>query len=80
MDEFGSTASLVPSNNATVYLVLDDFGKLGRAYRETDEGRANLDTVVQDFLNGEFNRPVRVVAFNIVEVGLATLLKIFRGS
>jgi hypothetical protein len=67
MREPGSTPSLVPSNNATVYLVLDDFGKLGRAYRETDENRANIDTVVQDFLNGEFKRPVRVVAFNIAE-------------
>src|SRR5712671_4752500 len=32
--------SLVPSE--TVYIVLDDFGKLGRAYRETDENEPKM--------------------------------------
>jgi hypothetical protein len=29
----------VPSRDGTVYLVLDDFGKFGQAYRETDPTR-----------------------------------------
>ena len=62
-----STPTLVPSDNATVYLVLDDFGKLGRAYRETDENQADFETVVDDLLTGQFTRPVRIVAFNIAE-------------
>lgn len=34
------TPSIVPiGDNQIVYLVLDDFGRLGRAYRETDEER-----------------------------------------
>ena len=32
-----ASPSLVPSFDVTVYLVLDDFGKLGRSYLETDE-------------------------------------------
>jgi hypothetical protein len=32
-----STASLVPHFDVTVHIVLDDFGKAGRVYRETDE-------------------------------------------
>ena len=30
----GAGPSLVPKFDVTVYLVLDDFGKIGRAYRE----------------------------------------------
>jgi hypothetical protein len=32
--------SIVPNLDHEVYLVLDDFGKLSRAYRETDENEA----------------------------------------
>ena len=32
-----ATASLVPHFDVTVHIVLDDFGKAGRVYRETDE-------------------------------------------
>jgi hypothetical protein len=62
--------SLVPANDAadvSVYLVLDDFGFLGRIYRETDEADANLPTLIDDMLTGQFNCPVRVVAFNTAE-------------
>jgi hypothetical protein len=51
----------------TVYLVLDSFGARGTAYRETDVERADLETVIADLLAGEFNAPVRVVAFNTRE-------------
>jgi hypothetical protein len=50
--------------DATVYLVLDSFGARGTTYRETDVERADLETMIADLLAGEFNAPVRVVAFN----------------
>ena len=59
--------SLVPSFDVTVYVVLNDFGKLGRAYLETNEEKADLETVFAGMLAGEFRRPVRVVAFNTAE-------------
>ena len=55
------------SGTGTVYLVLDDFGALGRAYREMDESEADLAHVVRHMVRGEFNRPVRVIAFNVDE-------------
>jgi hypothetical protein len=51
----------------TVYLVLDDFGELGRAYRETDAAQADLRTIVADLLSGQYRHPLRVVAFNTAE-------------
>lgn len=51
----------------TVYFVLDDFGDLGSAYRETDSDAADLQSVIDDFLTGQFNDPVRVIAVNVVD-------------
>ena len=59
--------SLVPHFDVTVHIVLDDFGKAGRAYRETDEEDPTLGSVIDDLLTGQFNNPVRVVAFNTSE-------------
>ena len=59
--------SLVPKYDVTVYLVLDHFGRLGSAYRETDEERADLEDVINNMLQGEYHDPRRVVAFNTAE-------------
>jgi hypothetical protein len=40
---------LVPEFDLAVHIVLDDFATAGRVYRETDEERARLDTVIDDF-------------------------------
>jgi hypothetical protein len=62
------TPSIVPNGtDQTVYLVLDDFGRLGRAYRETDVERADLESVISDLMSGQYSDPVRVVAFNTAE-------------
>jgi hypothetical protein len=49
------------------YLLLDDFGRIGRAWRETDEDDADRETLIRDLLAGEYNNPVRIVAFNTAE-------------
>ncbi|WP_210337543.1 hypothetical protein [Bradyrhizobium sp. OAE829] len=54
-------------NDETVYLVADDFGKIGRAWRETDYETTDLETVIQDLLTGQYRHPIRVVAFNTAE-------------
>ncbi|WP_027535463.1 hypothetical protein [Bradyrhizobium sp. WSM3983] len=59
--------SLVPSDEPTVYLVADDFGRAGRAWRETDLETSDLETVIQDLMSGEYRRPIRVIAFNTAE-------------
>jgi hypothetical protein len=51
-----------------IYLVLDDFGeRLGRAWREVDEERADRETVIPDMMEGQYSNTVRVVAFNTAE-------------
>ena len=60
--------SIVPNDNdETVYLVADDFGRLGRAWREADYEATDLETVIQDLLTGQYSNPIRVVAFNTAE-------------
>jgi len=60
--------SIVPEDtNRDVYLVLDDFGRLGRAWRETDEAGADRATLVLNLLDGQYEEPVRIVAFNTAQ-------------
>lgn len=56
--------SIVPAAADTVYIVEDDYGPLGRSFRETDVTRADRETTLQDLLSGQYNDPVRVIAFN----------------
>jgi len=47
----------------TIYLVLEDFSS-GAAWRETSEDRTDYRTVIDDILAGQYDNPLRVVAFN----------------
>jgi hypothetical protein len=49
--------SIVPGFNVDVYLVLDDFGPLGRAYREADEARADKKSIIRDLVSGSTTIP-----------------------
>jgi hypothetical protein len=53
--------------DSDVYLVVDDFGALGNVYLETNTNMTDEKTVIADMLSGQFNSPVRVVAFNTAE-------------
>ena len=60
--------SIVPHGaDRDTYLVLDDFGRIGCAWRETDEGSTDRETLIRDLVTGLYNRPVRIVAFNTAE-------------
>ena len=68
MRKSGWTPSIVPNgDDQNVYIVVDDFGRNGRAYRETDVERADLEAVIMDMLEGQYQNPVRVVGFNTSE-------------
>lgn len=46
--------SIVPGgHDQTVYIVVDNFGRNGRCYRETDVEASNLETVITDLLDGQ---------------------------
>jgi hypothetical protein len=47
--------------------VLDDFGRIGRSWRETDENATDRETLIRDLVQGEFSNPIRIVAFNTAE-------------
>jgi hypothetical protein len=58
----GWSPSIVPKgDDQNVYLVVDDFSRNGRAWREADE------TVIPDLLEGQYKNLVRVVGFNTAE-------------
>jgi hypothetical protein len=57
--------SIIPGFNADVYLVLDDFAQLGRAYHEVDEDKADRQTLIRR--EGQYKKLVRIVAFNTAE-------------
>jgi hypothetical protein len=61
--------SIVPDqDDRDVYLVLDDFGgRLGRAWRETDEASTDRRALITDLLDGQYSNPARIVAFNTAE-------------
>jgi hypothetical protein len=60
-------ASLVPSIDGDIHLVLCRFGRAGLAYLETDPAEADATTVVQNLLYGRYGEPLRVVALNVEE-------------
>jgi hypothetical protein len=68
MPRTGWTPRIVPYGaDQTVYLVIDRFSGLGTVYRETEVERTDLETIIADLMSGQFNDPVRVVAFNTLE-------------
>jgi hypothetical protein len=64
--------SIIPGIDRDVYLVLDDFGRIGWAWRETDVEDTDYETVINDLLEGQFANPVRVIGFNIEGEGRKT--------
>ncbi len=61
-------ATLAPDHpSVTVYMVLDDLGQSGRVWREADEDGTDEREVVRLILDGQFYKPIKVVAFNTEE-------------
>jgi hypothetical protein len=60
------SSSLTFTHDSTVHIVLDDFGSLGRAYRETDEAQSDEQAIIENLLDGQYSRPRRVIAFNTI--------------
>ena len=63
-----TSPSIVPHRaDQDIYLVLDDFGRLGRAWRVIDEQNTDRQTLIGDLVAGQYSHPVRIVAFNTAE-------------
>ena len=62
------TPSIVPNgDDQNVYMVADDLGRLGHIWPEADLERTDLETVIQDLLEGQYKNPIRVISFNTAE-------------
>jgi hypothetical protein len=63
-----TSPSIVPHGaDKDTYLVLEDFGRLGCAWRETDADDADRETLIRDLVEGHYSHPVRIVVFNTAE-------------
>jgi len=68
MSGAGWSPKLVPYGaDQTIYLVVDRLGASSTVYLETEIERSDAETIIADFLTGQFNDPVRVIAFNTLE-------------
>jgi hypothetical protein len=68
MPSAGRTPSIIPYGaDQTVYVVIDRLGGRDPVHRETEYERADLETIIADLMSGQFNDPVRVIAFNTLE-------------
>jgi hypothetical protein len=60
--------SIVPHGaDCDTYVVLNDFGRLGRAWCEADEQGADRKTLIRRLMEDQYSHPVRIVAFNTSE-------------
>jgi hypothetical protein len=50
-----------------VCLVIEDLGRLGLIYCESDVETSDVETVIQDMVGGQYSNPVRVIAFNVAD-------------
>lgn len=50
-----------------VYQVLDDIGKYGQVWSEIADKEANEQTIIRWIMEGQFRRPLKVIAFNTEE-------------
>jgi hypothetical protein len=68
MPRTGLTLSIVPYGaDQTVYRVIDSFRSKGSVCREIEVERTDIEAIIADLWSGQFNDPIRIVAFNTLE-------------
>jgi hypothetical protein len=68
MTETNYSSSIVPYGaDQTLYLVVDSFGGAGASRQELEIERTDLEATICELMLGQFNDPVRVLAFNTLE-------------
>jgi hypothetical protein len=63
-----SSPSIVPADtDREIFIVLDDFGPSAQVWRETNDAEADRATLIRDLLDGQYEAPIRIVAFNTAQ-------------
>jgi hypothetical protein len=57
----------LPNSDVDFYLVIEDFGASCPSFLETDLVQADRDTIVRNFISGQYEDALRVVSFNVAE-------------
>jgi hypothetical protein len=74
------TPSIVPNgHDQTVYLVVNNFGKLGTAFAETDVAEADLETTITDLMSGQYATPFAWSHSTPPNIGLRMPRRMSRG-
>jgi hypothetical protein len=75
------TPSIVPGDeDRDVCLVVNDFGRRGSAYCETDVEATDLETIIQDLLDGSIRNPSASSASIPVKAGRGIFQPMSPGS
>ena len=53
--------SIIPGTPEDFYIVLNNYGRFGTAFAETDLDRANYETTIADLMSGQHSDPQRVI-------------------
>jgi hypothetical protein len=62
------SSSIAPGRSGdVVYLVLDDFGPIGKAYRKADPGEADEKAIIDNLISGQYSHPQRVLAISLMD-------------
>jgi hypothetical protein len=62
------TPSIVPNgHDQTLYIVVNNYGKLCPAFAKNDVSEADLETTINDLMSGQYCDPLRLVSFNTSE-------------
>jgi hypothetical protein len=65
--------SIVPDSiDRDIYIVPDDVGLQAQVWRETNDAEADRATLIHDLPDGQYETPIRIVAFNTAKAGRAT--------
>lgn len=59
-----SPSIMPPGDERDVYMVLNDFGRLGAAWCEAHENETYREIVIRDLIACQYDSPLRVIMFN----------------
>jgi hypothetical protein len=62
-----SCRGLFLPSDADAYLVVNDYGRFGVAYVETETAEADRETVIRSLITGQHSNVLSVIAFNVAE-------------
>jgi hypothetical protein len=62
-----SPSIVADSIDRDIYIVPDDFGLQAQVWRETNDAEADRATLIHDLPDGQYEAPIRIVAFNTAQ-------------